>query len=65
MRYLEPGPCTRRFTLSPSALSLGHEAEIRLTMIMAQMNGGVLSDAVDADCAHACMKGKRHIAWIS
>jgi hypothetical protein len=32
---------------------------------MAQMNGGVLSDAVDADCAHACMKGKRHIAWIS
>jgi hypothetical protein len=44
------------FMLSPSASSLGHETESQLNMAMAKMNGGVLSDAVDADCAHACMK---------
>jgi hypothetical protein len=37
---------TWKFTLSPSALSLGREAESRLTMTMAQMTGGVLSDAI-------------------
>jgi hypothetical protein len=46
--------------LSPSAPSPGHGAESRLTATMAQMIGGVLSDAIDAGCAY--MREKRHIA---